>query len=113
VTDVSAGQRLRSQACATEVIVVRAPDHQVELTCGGQPMASDQAIGAGTASGAGTAGTASGASAASGEGTRLGKRYVDESTGLEVLCVKPGDGTLAADGRDLTLKSAKPLPASD
>jgi len=30
-----------------------------------------------------------------------------------VLCVKPGGGTLAADGRDLTLKSAKPLPASD
>jgi len=46
-------------------------------------------------------------------GTQLGKRYVDEPTGLEVLCVKPGSGTLAADGRDLTLKSAKPLPASD
>jgi hypothetical protein len=104
VTDVSAGQRLRSQACTTEVIVVRAPDHQVELTCGGHPMATDPAIGAGTANGA---------SAASGEGTRLGKRYVDEPTGLEMLCVKPGSGTLAADGRDLTLKSAKPLPASD
>jgi hypothetical protein len=104
VTDVSAGQRLRSQACTTEVIVVRAPDHQVELTCGGHPMTTDQAIGAGTANGA---------SAASDGGTRLGKRYVDEPTGLEVLCVKPGDGTIAADGRDLTLKSAKPLPASD
>ena len=46
-------------------------------------------------------------------GTQLGKRYVDEPTGLEVLCVKPGSATLAADGRDLTLKSAKPLPASD
>jgi hypothetical protein len=107
VTDVSVGQRLRSQACTTEVIVVRAPDHQVELTCGGHPIATDPAIGAGTA------GTANGASAASGGGTRLGKRYVDEPTGLEVLCVKPGGGTLAADGRELTLKSAKPLPASD
>ena len=104
MTDVSVGQRLHSQACTTEVIVVRAPDHQVELTCGGHPMAADPAIGAGTANGA---------SAASGGGTRLGKRYVDEPTGLEVLCVKPGGGTLAADGRDLTLKSAKPLPASD
>jgi hypothetical protein len=104
VTDVSVGQRLGSQACTTEVIVVRAPNHQVELTCGGHPMAADPAIGAGTANGA---------SAASGGGTRLGKRYVDEPTGLEVLCVKPGGGTLAADGRDLTLKSAKPLPASD
>ena len=104
MTDVSVGQRLRSQACTTEVIVVRAPDHQVELTCGGHPMATGPAIGAGTAIGA---------SAASGGGTRLGKRYVDEPTGLEVLCVKPGGGTVAADGRDLTLKSAKPLPASD
>lgn len=104
MTEVSVGQRLRSQACTTEVIVVRAPDHQVELTCGGHPMATDPAIGAGTANGA---------SAASGDGTRLGKRYVDEPTGLEVLCVKPGGGTVAADGRDLTLKSAKPLPASD
>jgi hypothetical protein len=104
VTDVSVGQRLRSQACTTEVIVVRAPDHPLELTCGGHPMAADLAIGAGTANGA---------SFASGGGTQLGKRYVDESAGLEVLCVKPGSGTLAADGRDLTLKSAKPLPASD
>jgi len=104
MTDVSVGQRLRSQACATEVIVVRAADHQVELTCGGHPMAADPAIGAGVANGS---------RAASSGGSRLGKRYVDEPTGLEVLCVKPGGGTLAADGRDLTLKSAKPLPASD
>jgi hypothetical protein len=103
VTDVSAGQRLRSQACTTEVIVVRAPDHQVEIACGGQPMATDPAIGPSAANGA----------SASGGGTQLGKRYVDEPTGLEVLCVKPGSATLAADGRDLTLKSAKPLPASD
>jgi hypothetical protein len=104
VTDVSAGQRLRSQACTTEIIVVRAPGHPVELTCGGHPMATDQATGTGTANGASAVGVG---------GTRLGKRYVDEPTGLEVLCVKPGSGTLAADGRDLTLKSAKPLPASD
>ena len=104
MTDVSAGQRLRSRTCTTEVIVVRVPDQQVELSCGGHPMATDAAIGAGTANGASAAGTG---------GTQLGKRYVDEPTGLEVLCVKPGGGTLAADGRDLTLKSAKPLPASD
>jgi hypothetical protein len=104
VIDVSPGQRLRSQACTTEVIVVRAPGHRVEITCGGQPMATDPAIGAGAANSA---------SAASGTWTQLGKRYVDEPAGLEVLCVKPGSGTLAADGRDLVLKSAKPLPASD
>jgi hypothetical protein len=103
VTNLSVGQRLRSQACTTEVIVVRAADHPVELTCGGHPMATYPANGAGAANGASSAGG----------GTQLGKRYVDEPTGLEVLCVKSGGGTLASDGRDLTLKSAKPLPASD
>ena len=101
MTNVSAGLRLQSRACTTEVIVVRAPDHPVELTCGGRPMATDRAT------------SADAASAASGSGTQLGKRYIDAAAGLEVLCVKPGSGTLAADGRDLTLKSAKPLPASD
>jgi hypothetical protein len=43
----------------------------------------------------------------------LGKRYVDETSEIEVLCTKPGDGTLAVDDRALELKSAKPLPSSD
>ena len=32
------GARLRSQVDATEVIVVRAPSREVNLTCGGAPM---------------------------------------------------------------------------
>ena len=47
------------------------------------------------------------------EGSLLGKRYEDETAGVEVLCTKPGPGALACDGRALTLKSAKPLPSSD
>ena len=46
-------------------------------------------------------------------GTQLGKRYVDEQTGLEVLCTKMGDGSLALDDRPLGLQGAKPLPPSD
>jgi hypothetical protein len=46
-------------------------------------------------------------------GTLLGKRYVDEPTGLEVLCTRPGSGKLAADGRELTIKAPRALPASD
>ncbi|HEY2084895.1 MAG TPA: hypothetical protein VGH54_02475 [Mycobacterium sp.] len=46
-------------------------------------------------------------------GVVLGKRYVDEPTGLEVLCTKAGAGPLAADGRQLVIKAAKALPASD
>jgi hypothetical protein len=48
-----------------------------------------------------------------GEGPVIGKRYVDEQTGLQVLCTRPGAGVLAVDGRPLTMMSARPLPASD
>ena len=57
--------------------------------------------------------TAEGHDGASGEGTLLGKRYVDDDAGLELLCTKAGPGTLHCDGRPLGLKGAKPLPSSD
>jgi hypothetical protein len=105
MTELAAGKRLRSPACGTEVIVVRAPAAPVELTCGGSPMTTDPATGPAPpppAVGGGVGG-----------GAQLGKRYVDEATGLELLCTKPGGDVPAADGRALTLKTAKPLPASD
>ena len=43
----------------------------------------------------------------------MGKRYVDSAGSVELLCVKPGKGSLALDGVVLTVKDAKPLPASD
>jgi len=46
-------------------------------------------------------------------GTMLGKRYVDDASGIEVLCTKAGVGTITFDGRTLLLKEAKPLPSSD
>jgi hypothetical protein len=46
-------------------------------------------------------------------GTQLGKRYCDDDEDLEVLCTKPGEGTLSLAGQALNLKSAKPLPSSD
>ena len=47
------------------------------------------------------------------EGTQIGKRYVNEAGDLELLCTKPGKGSLAAGGTALTVKGAKPLPSSD
>jgi hypothetical protein len=32
---------------------------------------------------------------------------------LEVLCTKPGTGAFVVDGRQLTIKAPKALPASD
>ena len=46
-------------------------------------------------------------------GTQLGKRYVNAEGDLELLCTKPGKGSLACDGVALSIKGAKPLPASD
>ncbi len=46
-------------------------------------------------------------------GTQMGKRYVDESGTVELLCVKAGRGSLSIDGAALDIKSAKPLPSSD
>jgi len=42
----------------------------------------------------------------------MGKRYVDDG-GAEVLVTKAGAGTLSVGETALSLKEAKPLPASD
>jgi hypothetical protein len=87
----------------TEVVVVRAPTDEADLECGGYAMVA-----------VGTEVTANGAVHPDHSGgTQLGKRYSDEAAGIEVLCTKAGDGSLAISGRVLELKSAKPLPSSD
>lgn len=100
---IKPGTRLRSAVCASEVMVVAAPkDAEVDLCCGGAAMLDVGAEPTGDAPSPDFA-----------TGTQLGKRYVNEAGTLEVLCTKPGDGSLSADGAALTIKGAKPLPASD
>jgi hypothetical protein len=101
--ELSPGVRLRSAVCSTEVIVVRAPGGAVDLCCGGYPMVAP------------TEGPPVVDAVAPSDlrGTQLGKRYVDEVAGLEVLCTKSGDGGLALGGSQLELKDAKALPSSD
>lgn len=96
---IQPGAKLVCPACPTEVVVVQPPSTEVALTCGGVGLVSPD--------------DARDASHDSGEGAALGKRYVDETAGIEVLCSKPGQGALACDGRDMPIKGAKPLPASD
>jgi hypothetical protein len=98
------GQVLTSAVDSTTVIVVRAPDGEMKLTCGGVEMWDPKG------GGAGPGGEADPAQLA---GTQLGKRYVDEATGLEVLCTKPGNGTIAVNGVPLARLGPKTLPASD
>lgn len=98
--DIKAGQRLHSTVCDTNVVVVKGATG-VDLTCGGAPLAdAKEEV------------TGSPATGFDG-GSLLGKRYEDAETGIEVLCVKPGAGSVAVDGRLLALKAAKALPSSD
>ncbi len=43
----------------------------------------------------------------------LGKRYKDEMSGVEVLCIKPGNCDLNMDGRGLEELQPKVLPSAD
>lgn len=93
---LSTGQRIKSSVCDTEVMVITAPGDDLDLTCGGVTMGDDGDINPDHT-----------------EGTVIGKRYVNEDGSLELLCVKPGDGSLAVDGTPLKLKESKKLPKTD
>jgi hypothetical protein len=103
IVQLKPGLRLRSQACSTEVIIVRG-SADVDLTCGGKPLVKvAEAVAPGSAPVPGLD-----------AGTELGKRYtIDGSGSLEVLCTKAGRGSLCAGDTPLVLKDAKPLPSSD
>ncbi len=103
MAQIKTGSRMRSQVCATEVMVIGAPAGDMEVTCGGVPMIDMSET------------PADGLSIADGadQGTVLGKRYANEAADLELLCTKPGDGSLGANGEALSLKEAKALPSSD
>ncbi|MGU3586290.1 hypothetical protein ACLBYD_24370 [Rhodococcus sp. C26F] len=94
------GVQLAAAEGSTRVVVVRAPaENARELTCGGAPM-----IPAPPGRPEPSAGDAV---------TVLGKRYVDADDTVEVLCTSSGPGELGYGGIPMTLKAAKPLPASD
>jgi hypothetical protein len=96
------GTRLQSQVCDTQVIVVKAADSLDGLRCGGQPMLALDAERSADAA----------LNPAFADGSAMGKRYVDDG-GAEVLVTKAGAGSLSVGSTALSLKEAKPLPASD
>jgi hypothetical protein len=101
--ELKPGSRWRSAVCDAEVVLVRAPKAPASLECGGHPMTP---FGADRPAGL----TISGGP---GEGVQVGKRYVDDEAGVEVLCSKAGAGSLSLDGRPLKRKEAKALTSSD
>lgn len=96
---MKAGTKLKSVTCDTEVMVIKGGD--VVVACGGQPMADTRPD------------TPLPLDPAFAAGTLIGKRYVTADHAIELLCVKPGKGSLAVNGTPLSTKDAKPLPSSD
>ncbi|MCA2207803.1 hypothetical protein [Nocardia rosealba] len=96
------GDQLASTVCGTRVVVIRVPADRIPvLACGASPMVAATTVTAASAVGGGAA------------VTLLGKRYVDATDSVEVLCTAPGSGALSCDGEPMTIKAAKALPASD
>jgi len=97
------GSRWKSAVCDTEAVIVRPPREAGALECGGAPMVSIKDVpAAGIEPDMALMG-----------GSLLGKRYADDAHGIEVLCTKPGRGTLTFAGAPLTTREAKKLPSSD
>jgi hypothetical protein len=97
--DMKPGTKLKSQVCDTEIMVIRSGTGTIE--CGGVAMAEAKPEALGPLD------------AGHANGSLIGKRYVDAAATFELLCVKPGKGSLSVDGTALSVKDAKPLPASD
>lgn len=100
---VSPGARLRSATCDTEVVVVRTDASDVDVRCGGAPLL------------AWTETRPPGGVPAPefASGTSLGKRYASADGKVEVLCTKPGDGSLSIGTEPMAEQVARPLPSSD
>lgn len=94
------GARLRSTACETEVVVVKAAGPAGPILCGGHPMVEGDLDG-----------RAGAVDPSHATGTLLGKRYGTED--LELLCVRAGEGSLSLGDQPLELVAAKHLPSSD
>jgi hypothetical protein len=99
---LKAGTRLQSVTCDTQVVVVKAPDGDVDVRCGGEPMVSVDETPDRKPPAADHA-----------NGTQLGKRYASDAAGIELLCSKAGEGSLSIGDEPLPLKDAKALPSSD
>ena len=98
---IKAGTKLSSSVCGAQIMALRVPADNLEITCGGAPMGTDDSGDKGTIN-----------QELSG-GTLVGKRYVDEGESMEFLCTRGGEGTVQVNGVSLDIKQAKQLPSSD
>ena len=94
------GMKLSSTVCKTQIMVLRVPAEELDITCGGAPMQVGDPAELGEMSG-------------DNSGTLVGKRYTDADETMEFLCTRGGEGTVAVAGYTVDVKAAKKLPSSD
>lgn len=95
------GMKLTSAVCKTQIMALRVPAIELDISCGGARMqvGEPEALGEIDASALG--------------GTLVGKRYTDEAETMEFLCTRGGDGSVSVAGYTIGIKAAKKLPSSD
>ena len=103
MAEMKPGTRLKSVVCSGEAMVVKAPEGDLVLTCGGVPMSTEAEVPV----------DASQANEEHMYDCLIGKRYVNQGDSIELLCVKSGDGSLYCNGEELMTKDTKKLPSSD
>lgn len=94
------GTKLSSTVCKTQIMALRVPATELNITCGGAPMQVGDPAELGEMSGENS-------------GTLVGKRYTDEAETMEFLCTRGGEGSIAIEGYVIDIKAAKKLPSSD
>jgi len=94
------GTKLSSTVCKTQIMALRVPAVELEISCGGAPMQVGDPAELGEMSGENS-------------GTMVGKRYTDAEETMEFLCTRGGDGSIAIEGYVIDIKAAKKLPSSD
>jgi len=94
------GTKLSSTVCNTQIMALRVPAEELDITCGGAAMQVGDPAELGTPSG-------------ENDGTLVGKRYTDEGETMEFLCTRGGNGSVSVNGTPLSIKAAKKLPSSD
>jgi hypothetical protein len=98
------GQSLASVTDTATVIVIRAPKDDVDLTCGEVAMVDPKSD---------AAKERQPLESQDPESALPGKRYVKDDNLIELLCTKAGPARLELNDKQLSVKAAKPLPASD
>lgn len=100
---LKAGMRLKSAVCNAEFMVIKTPPGESVLCCGGQKLLDAKDTRDPTAN----------PSPDFSGGSLVGKRYIDQNDGIELLCTKAGQGSLSLAGQAMAVKQAKVLPSSD